>query len=433
MNRLKKFLLNDVFYLMICFSLFFLIEKHVIPLEKTDDLVFSTQLKEMGAFSWIVQFYMNWSGRVVLTFLDAVLLNLPVMIWRILNASVFSLMLLMITKITEAKWMRYALLVMIFCIPTVTLSSSSLWITGSLNYLWPAGFMMVVLYYLKLVFKGKEINLEIFCFAFVSMLFACGMEQTALIVVVMTGITLIYEKLTYGSNDKKNVALLLFAFMNTIFLFSAPGNYVRSASELLQWNPSFDMLSILDKCFYGLFASVRFLMQDMSRTITVLSLLLFLIKPLSILSVLPVAYFFLLRDYYSELTQTYLLIQEYNPLYQTESFMWIPFLIAFLVFVMIVANIISLMESEHEKLWIFLIMFAGVCSTTILGFSPTLTGSGERIYFVMSVFIFYAIIEVLSKSKYEGVFTMLCCGMFCSPFISNITLFMRDYAYLFFF
>lgn len=433
MNRLKKFLLNDVFYLIICFSLFFLIEKHVIPLENTDDLIFSTQLKEMGAFHWMTQFYMNWSGRVVLTFMDAVLLNLPVMIWRTLNASVFSVMMLMIVKITEAKWMRYALLVMIFCVPTVTLSSSSLWITGSLNYLWPTGFMMVVLYYLKFVFKDKEINKHIFCCTFVSVLFACGMEQTALITVVMTGITLIYEKWVHGSMNKKNVVLLLFALINTIFLFAAPGNYVRSASELLQWNPSFDMLSILDKCFYGLFASIQFLMQDMNRTLTILSLLLFFIKPLSIFSVVPVAYFFLLRDYYSDITQTYLLIQEYNPLYQSESFMWIPFFIAFFVFAMIVSNIISLMKSEHEKLWVFLIVFAGVCSTAILGFSPTLTGSGERIYFVMSVLIFCAIIEVLSKSKYEVLLTLLCCGMFYSPFISNITLFLRDYAYLFFF
>ena len=52
MSKIKKLLLDNRFYFVICALFFLLLEIHVIPIENTDDIVFANQLKEMGLFSF---------------------------------------------------------------------------------------------------------------------------------------------------------------------------------------------------------------------------------------------------------------------------------------------------------------------------------------------------------------------------------------------
>ena len=85
MNRLKPYLHDRRIHYVLIYFIFLLLLTHVKP-TGGDDVVYQSKIIQMGFLSWIQDLYLLWSGRIVLTGLLAVFLNLPILLWKLLNA-----------------------------------------------------------------------------------------------------------------------------------------------------------------------------------------------------------------------------------------------------------------------------------------------------------------------------------------------------------
>lgn len=401
MNRILKNdkVINLILY-SIAFILFFIALKPVKPYFG-DDFVYMGILSNKSYFQWLVELYSVWSGRIVLTSFLILFLNIPIIIWRVVNSFFLTLLVVSILKVTKLnKYYIFSIMFLVLKLPINILNSSSFWITGSINYLWPISASLYLIYILREFYENKEINLFQYILSLFFAFIASNNEQSGLVLITFYTILIILKFLESRKLEKKLSILYVFLILGYAILMLAPGNISRLNIEVLGIMPGFRMLSVYDKLMYGinysfqiLFYNLKYYLLFMALLINIISLklgkknLIFSLIPTSIIGMKIFFDLFInLNPYCRSCNDLHYILFNYKYFSVNNFTEWIhliPLIIALMYVLAVLINIILISKSIKILIFTSLTFIASISSSIVLGFSPTIEASGNRIYFLM--------------------------------------------------
>lgn len=184
--------------------------------------------------------YQIWGGRTIAHSIAQLLLCLSPMVQDILNTLVFMFFLYMLYIISNQR-LKLNFFLLAFIIGLLWIFSdtmffvSTIWITGSCNYLWTASILLIFLYpYIKLYQfdKTSESKLQIFLISFVGFVAGWCNENSSFAVILAAIALVILLK-----SEKRKIPTwcfwgIAFCILGYILLIIAPGNYARMSTEL---------------------------------------------------------------------------------------------------------------------------------------------------------------------------------------------------------
>lgn len=375
---------------------------HDVVLLEGDDMVFKDSLKNMTILEWCKSFYMQWGGRVPIHLLIILFLNLPLIFWKIYNSILYILVLVYIYRyiclfykeITDKQlFIINTLVSMLFIIiPDSIVNSSIIWITGSFNYLLPSTMVLIGLYpFLADVVDKKVSKIDIFL-AWIGVFIASYAEQTAAVFICMTVFCLGYLIYRKRKISLAHISLFVFGVINSIVQYAAPGNLVRYDAELLRWYQSFDMYNIFDKVLLGLIHCLKSVFMPGF--------------PLFILILFFLGILTLKKDFFNQLS--YLILCAFTIVVKNivatldDGVVWqihntkILISIAVIIFWLLIFawNIMNYLRDSIESIIVALLFLAAFASGIIMGMSPTVFASGDRV-FLLSYLLLVVVIAFL--------------------------------------
>lgn len=179
--------------------------------------------------------YKTWTGRIIVHGVIQLFLWLNVNVFYVLNAIVFVLFLVGITKLFNCKLSTFhlsiALFLIIYC--TKMFNEKYIWLSGSLNYLWPTCLMLYTLsFFYNGIVNNKHNNiLSTIAFWILAFFTGFSQENTAfvtgsfIIVLVLANIKNLL-KLPIKEKLYWITSIIIFGIGAMLLLF-APGNFIR--------------------------------------------------------------------------------------------------------------------------------------------------------------------------------------------------------------
>ena len=394
----------------------FLIVLIKVKITGGDDELYKSIIHNRNFFDWLVELYQRWSGRVVLTGLLALILNIPILIWKFVTAGFFTLLIALFEKLTHPSlYVRWLSVALILLIPSPILNSSAFWITGSLNYLWAYVSMMGLFYLVYARLHHKEFTIFSWVLSYGAALLAANNEQTGLVISVFFILVVFYQVMMNKHWDVKLLCLGLFSVLNFMFLMLAPGNYLRYTAEMLRYAPNFLMLDRFDQLVIGFNYSFEMLFNSMKLFMLLISISLVLftskdkyaVRILSWISLLYIV-FKLLMDYIivtypyctqcNDLHYMFFTFKYLNLNYNERLSLYLPILGALGYVSSVGLVLLHSKARDFETRGLMALLWIGsILSSVILGFSPTIDASGNRIYFVMAMGVVLILVYLLSE------------------------------------
>lgn len=421
--------------------LFSMILNMYIKMINGDDFWFKNQSQNYTWFNYIKWRYFTWTGRVSVESILYFIFRDNGHAWRIIDSVVITILAYGISKIVitnkTVKRNRVLAVNWIICfswllISTEVIKASMLWITGSINYLWPAAFGIFSMIPFRKAIDGKykdKLEWRSIVYIIFSIFTALGQEQVSLVIFSFILIISIYLYV----RDKKIYKLLtvqaICVLIGMLVLFLAPGNIVRDVQETNNWlpnYPSYDKLEIgfngIQWLFNNLVNDSRILFFSLILLITIalvkkkqkniiaicISLLGLLIYAIQIVTTLQTTLpNFLLKNL--KFSNTYIKISGYASrlLFSFD----LPFAVKKItvlkyilwpVIILIIAYLIIYIYDFKIKGWCMALLYmAGIASAVIMFVSPTIYASGIRTFFVLNICTIIVFISILQEVIFE--------------------------------
>lgn len=181
-------------------------------------------------FNFLVGHYNNWGGRVLYFGIECLLLGKSLLLFRLVQSLVITLIFYYIYKILKkyTKIEEYILAIISVCcygfIEIVVVRTGIFWPTASVLYIFPLLPLLMFIYY-----YDSQKN-KIFCnilMGIIIFLATFSQEQIAVAAVSYVGIITIYEFIKSNKINKKNITMLLIALVGFAILMLSPGNKIR--------------------------------------------------------------------------------------------------------------------------------------------------------------------------------------------------------------
>lgn len=296
MKSLKKLYSNYSFYLfMLIFFIIFSISTNMSF--KSDEFNYShitwTNIR-LSSLSDIITsqkiLYVNWTGRILAHFFIQLFLFLGHNLYPIFNSLIFCLFIYLIVKLSSKKTSSY-LIISASCLVFLFIpifGETIIWLSGSLNYLWPATLFLLFIY----LYNKENSKLPIVML----LAFLSGMSQETIF--LGGGAYLIYNLINKKFTLKTCLIYGCF-FIGGLILLCAPGNFLRaSSSQLSKFYIILDIIKIVLGVFLytTLILINTYLKKRTLRFIENLSKKTYL-NVLSILSVIALIAFYILGIY----------------------------------------------------------------------------------------------------------------------------------------
>ena len=178
-------------------------------------------------------FYFNWGGRnIAHIFAQFFLMNNKIM-FNVLNAGMFTLMIYLIYEIIrEGKKHHPLYLILIFFFLwffTPAFGQAFLWLTGSCNYLWTTTIMLIFLnIFIRITEKEKEYNtVKVILFGVLGILAGWTNENTGASLVFMLLAYVFIKILKKEKLTRIQIAGIVGVLIGFIIMIVAPENYIR--------------------------------------------------------------------------------------------------------------------------------------------------------------------------------------------------------------
>lgn len=375
-----------------------------VALVDGDDIVYKQAFNNISILEWCKNFYMRWGGRVPLQFLDIIFLNLPLILWKVCNSILYVLIPVYIyrfvclfkEKITDQQsfLVNTCICVSLMLIPDSVVNYSITWITGSFNYLWPTTMLFLGIYPFIADVVGKKVKKIDMILAWIGVFLACYAEQTAAVFICMTVFCCVYTFYKKRKISITHITLFIFGVINAVIQYAAPGNMVRYDAELLKWYQNFDMYNFFDKVLLGVVHCLK------NVFIPGFPLFILLLAFLGILT--------LKKDHSNQLCYLALciftilvkkIVMEMNDgvIWQIHSTK-ILLSIAVLIFWMLLFawNIMNCLSESVDSTIAALFFLAVFASGIVMGMSPTVFASGERVFLISYILLILVIAFLIS-------------------------------------
>ena len=183
-------------------------------------------------------FYNNWTGRVIPHVLIGIFRNLNPHVFEVVNTLAFLLFIITISKILGKKVTYLSLLSIFGYLAYSRMFGEKFgWISGSLNYLWPAMTLAIFIYYFYNYFFDKKEMSKLALVALTLYSFIAGFmhENTAFVggAFLCTVMLFNFKKYLKFEKSKKIFITLIFILfcLGALANIFAPGNLKRMDSD----------------------------------------------------------------------------------------------------------------------------------------------------------------------------------------------------------
>ncbi len=182
-----------------------------------------------------INMYKEWTGRIPVSGLIQLFLYIGTPVYNVVNSLVFIVALIFICKVLNNKvsilQISGVLFLIVFAIGSFW--EKFIWISGSLNYLWPVTAILIVMYYIyNIIINNKSLKSLEKAFLYFMSFFAGWSQENAAFVLgsfFMIIIVLNIKKILKRDNKISStviISTLLFG-VGAILLIFAPGNFSR--------------------------------------------------------------------------------------------------------------------------------------------------------------------------------------------------------------
>lgn len=421
----EKFYLRSNWLLFLIYIMFFSIIIHV-EIACPDDLFFNRLFNDIS-----IQQVLGINARIVSNFVAGLLTTKSLIIWKVCNPFFFILLVYSISKMiigvnkdyikNTSEIILFVSLTFFYLYPLV-LTSSMFWLTGSYIYLWPVslGFYSF-LHYIKYSNNEKIKTWNIVLFLISAFYAAFAQEQISILLSSFSILFISYFSILKRRRFNKYLLIQTVIYIcGTLFLLLFPSNYTRFQSEIMTWYPDFSNLSFFDKIFRGSIWLLNQLFNKEKFIIIIILILLFIynirlniskfkrnliiisiVLPLSILllSCLPLETILdkLTREIphfhrgvfkipFDSYIKGFISFNIYNYSFSKPlEFFRFVFWLFYMIYIPFITLIIG--KNRLFKIITFLIIIAGLFSSSLMFFSPTIYASAHRVFFAMDVLL----------------------------------------------
>lgn len=442
--KLKKFLDNNILYIIfsIIIGIFIIKYQH----SPADDIKNKELVESLGVLKYIKSEYFNWSGRLSMTIIAA-LIHYNLFVWKLLNILVsflfiksFSLYYKSFVTNNEKIQIDKIIFICFFFIFPYTVTSSVVWMSGSYQYLWPVtAFTYAMFPFYKIVFISpklyfSKINWILYYF---SMFCAAYVEQEFLVIFVLSTISMFYltRNKTIEKKEKKKIFYYYYFFLiNLIVSRISPGLQNRISTEI-KWYPNWEnmpfiyrfseVINLANKhLVWG--SNILFLVFILLLTLLVykkwknnmkllfLPLIYILLKifPLDIFSKNIVLWYFNFENYFNtdKYSKQTLFLENIADKFlfdmtkifddiQIPKIDYISSIVTFTIIIFLSFILYNVFEDKKKAILCFLIYWAGFCSVYITVFMPAVYAIGSRLFFLMNSFFLFLISQLYLELK----------------------------------
>lgn len=391
-----------------------LLLRHRSFMTSHDDVSFPQQLAMFHSpLKYLAYRYTNWSGRLAIDLVLPYVLGANVWLWRILNAMAFPLLFAGIWLVTDAGktvtsartyWsFAFFLLFAFFLCNGDVLKWAIFWASGSMNYFWPATCLCLALIPFSRLLDGHSTGHVGWLLIIPPGCFACYLEQTALILVSFAAISVAVYSYQQRKIYAPGLFVTVFFTANLLVLLLAQGNTERFIHESVKYYPHFAEIPWTQKSILGANYTLfnHFFYESVKQFILLPTLTVFLVfsnncrtkaKFFASFSLAYTSLCILFARGLKGNLPALLNLNIYGTITETTAHLPItlhvmPLIIGLAVLLMLPCAWLSLPCPRTTITKALLFYLAGLFSSFILSFSPTIFASGYRIFFVPDMMI----------------------------------------------
>lgn len=374
-----------------------------------DDMVyFKTLLDGNSSLGEILAHrYETWSSRMVIEAVLIPLVHCP-LLWKILDIVIFtSLPVLLCGLLGVTGRGRWFVTGLVLLYPFADMASAG-WIATTTNYLWPLWGVLVIGMVLKQLRCGRKVPVWEAAAAFLACAYAGSQEQAAVLLLLLLGM----EVLHYISEKRMKQPLLYVLcgidIISLIYIFSCPGNAIRSAQEMAGRMPEFADFTFAEKLYMGLANVERIFIAELDPVYCVVAAVLMLLVyrktgdyRKTLLAGIPALLLFgqaVVRVSHPSLKKVFVRPE------QTTHWDWHA-LVTYMPLVFLVLSVWGILYALWQLadgawkhyLWTAFLLAGGFATGAVMGFSPTIYASADRPY----LYLYFVLIYVCADAVWN--------------------------------
>lgn len=227
---------------------------HLVMGVNGDDIKYAKILNNQTVIDYVNYRYFNWSSRLIIDTLLALLARQNMIIWKILDIIIYTCGVYYIIRLVDknfSKKITYLGIFLFLMYPFYEMASAG-WIATTLNYSWCFAFGMISFIPLIYESQGEKVNGYMYIISFLALLYATNQEQSGALILGFNLLYLINSLINKKRVNRFNVLAILVSAISLVFILSCPGNEIRFAHEVSYWYPQFANFTIIDKSYLGL-------------------------------------------------------------------------------------------------------------------------------------------------------------------------------------
>lgn len=422
-----------------------------------DDLYFCGQgihdFKSLADF--LSMRYNGWSTRLFTEAITVILLNLDMMVWRVfcvVDIMIIALTVKYLTGIGSSLWKNLFLCLLVAAFPFSYYMSAG-WVTTTSGYLTSAALGLTALCPLrKLADEEKIVRREATLYILAAAV-ACNHEQVCAILLGVYLCSCICCIVSKKKLHKIQICQIGVCILNMLYIFTSPGNAARTTAETATWLPEFAEWTLPEKILRGILHAADYFFYNDSGEV-------FCLMPVFLLSFLILsgtkekwkkaialggAFWLYAAQGVIILLKTgrEIGLPKHNILLQRgehgENMLSGGIDIAVAVSAVFLAGLLFV-----ELYWLFgksmsfliaaMTLAAGFCSVAIVGMSPTIYASRDRLFYFLVYAVLILMCYVVNKlcpdtaGKREKWILSAAGALLLFSFATNIFLLIKVFA-----
>ena len=286
--------------------------------------------------------------------------------------------------------------------------ASAGWIATTTNYLWPLWGVLVIGMVLKQLRCGRKVPVWEAAAAFLACAYAGSQEQAAVLLLLLLGM----EVLHYIS-EKRMKQPLLYALcgidiISLIYIFSCPGNAIRSAQEMAGRMPEFADFTFAEKLYMGLANVERIFIAELDPVYCVVAAVLLLLVyrktgdyRKTLLTGIPALLLFgqaVVRVSHPFFEKVFVLPAQATSWNWGGAMTYMPLIFLVLSVFGILYALWQLADGAWKHyLWTAFLLAGGFAMGVVMGFSPTIYASANRPY----LYLYFVLIYVCADAVWN--------------------------------
>jgi len=379
--------------------------------------------------------YADWSSRVLVNGLVCIFSTAPVLIWRLLNPVVIVLIAWLIAyavqqqRSTSGSWL---ICMLVFLYQWHYLTSAG-WVVTTVTYLWSLMFGLLGMMGMLRTLHGQTVSGLHWGLYSVPLVLGCNMEQAgvlfaALMLVGVIAIAAKFKKIPGGLWMQLGLTAA-----SLVFVFTCPGNELRTQEDIFSFYLDHPMLSLLKKIEIGVSGAIApnvFGRDSVFYLFALLSALALWKKnanlPAKLIGLIPCVLLLPLSIFRYQTASFLPWVETIAGSYNGRGYVtlvnsgallsYLPLVIGYGLFVLCLLNVLAAFGFSWASAQVWLLMALGGMTQAAIGFTPSAGVSSGRtgVFFSFCIVAACGVIwrelgeKPLYNKTWKLVFTTAC-------------------------